>query len=215
MHISVLGCKPLLKSKDLWEIVQVGYVELDTVAVNALNDQQKREYKEIIKKDNEALFMIQGAINQAIFPRISGAIHSQQAWKILTNAYQGAQTAKLQTMRNFFENVKMLTSESVNEFLTKVEGLVSQMKVLGEDVAEKHVIEKILRSLIPKFDGVVTTVDISKDLTSMQIDELSGILLTAEERMKSNEEGLEQAFSSKESIRGKRNTFFRNQNKNE
>lgn len=214
LHIGVLGCKPYSNPK-ICGNVQVGYVELDTTAFNALNDQQKREYKVSIKKDNEALFLIQGAINQAIFPRISGAIHSQQAWKILNNAYQGAQTAKLQTMRKTFENVKMTTSESVNQFLTKVEGLVSQMKVLGEDVDDKHVIEKILRSLISKFDGVVSTIEISKDLTTMQIDELSGILLTAEERMKSNEESLEQAFSSKASIRGKRNTFFRNQYKNE
>jgi hypothetical protein len=86
----------LLKSKDFWDIVQNGYVELDDInAFNALNDQQKREYKANIKKDNEALFFIQGAINQSIFPRINGAIHSQQAWKILNNAYQGAQTVKL------------------------------------------------------------------------------------------------------------------------
>lgn len=72
--------------------------------INALNYQQNRELKINEQKDNEALFLIQGASNQTIFPRISGVVQSKQAWTILVNIYQGAHTAKLQTLKRKFRH---------------------------------------------------------------------------------------------------------------
>jgi hypothetical protein len=61
-------------------------------------------------------------------------------------------------------------NESVNEYITKIQDLVNQMRSLGEDIREKRMLEKNLRSLVPKFEIVVTSIIVSKDLNTMRID---------------------------------------------
>ena len=92
---------------------------------------------------------------------------------ILKNTYEGEVVAKLQTLSRKFENSKMQSNESVNDYITKIHDLVNQMRTLGEEVPEKRTIEKILRSLVLKFEMVTTGIMVSKDLNVMRIDELS------------------------------------------
>jgi len=70
--------KTMFKSQDLWEVVENGYTEPDPAS--AQPDQQLRETR---KKDSNALFLIQSALDNEIFPRIADATTSNQAWKIL------------------------------------------------------------------------------------------------------------------------------------
>lgn len=51
--------------------------------------------------------------------------------------------------------------------------MTNKMRILGGDVSNQYVIEKVLRSLFFKFNNVVSTIEISKDLTSTTIDESS------------------------------------------
>ena len=69
--------------------------------------QQLRESR---KKDSKALFMIQQALDDDIFPRISAATTSNEAWEILQQEYLGHRkvvAVKLQTLRRDFENLSM------------------------------------------------------------------------------------------------------------
>lgn len=63
--------------------------------INALNVQQKWECKQNVKRDNKLLYLIHGAIDQIIIFMINGPIHSNKAWKILSDAYRGMKFAKL------------------------------------------------------------------------------------------------------------------------
>jgi hypothetical protein len=55
------------------------------------------------------------------------------------------------------------------------------MSFLGEDIQETRMIEKILRSLMPKFEMFATSIMVYKYLSIMRIDEFSGYLLIVEE----------------------------------
>ena len=67
-----------------------------------------------------------------------------------------------------------------------------------EGISERKVVEKILRSLPPKFNYLVSATEESKDLLIYTQNELMGSLIANEERLKKvNEILLEEAFQSK------------------
>jgi len=133
--------KPIFMARSMWGLVTSGYIKFDINDV-AVTADQKKDFLENQRKDNEALTFIFGALEEHIFPRVGDCETSKAAWDILKNAYEGAATAKLQTLRTRFENSKMNGGESVNNYITKVQDLVNQMKALGEDIPEQRIVEK-------------------------------------------------------------------------
>ena len=91
----------------------------------------------------------------------------------------------------------MKDSDSVDQFLNQVMNVVNQIRSYGDDLIDQKVVEKILRCLPRKFDAIVVSIEESKDLTILFIDELIGSLLSHESRMnRNNNFSLENAFRS-------------------
>ncbi|XP_012828244.1 PREDICTED: uncharacterized protein LOC105949478 [Erythranthe guttata] len=86
----------------------------------------------------------------------------------------------------------MKSGESVADCLSRATTIVSQMRSYGEKIVDQTIIEKVLRSLTPKFNHVVAVIEESKDLSIYSFDELMGSLQAHEARstvhMKKNEE---------------------------
>ena len=80
-------------------------------------------------------------------------------------------------------DLAFMTFSSIIDFFTKVMKLVNQMKVCGEVLTSIFVVEKILRSLAPKFDHVILAIEKSKDLSKLTKEELQGTLESHEQRM--------------------------------
>jgi hypothetical protein len=74
----------------------------------------------------------------------------------------------------------MLEGETFGEFYSKMSNLRNQMVSLGKIVSDVNLIRKILRSLLEHFRIKVTTIEESKDLEEMKIEELVGSLQTYE-----------------------------------
>jgi hypothetical protein len=77
-----------------------------------------------------------------------------------------------------FEEIKMLEEETFKEFYTKISDLRNSMGSLGKSISDVKLIRKILRSLPERFRIKVTTIEESKDLEDMKIEELVGSLQT-------------------------------------
>lgn len=60
---------------------------------------------------------------------------------------------------------------------------MNQIIGLGEQITEKAVVTKVLRSLTPKFDYVVASIEEAKDINKLTMDELTGSLQVYEERI--------------------------------
>jgi hypothetical protein len=79
-----------------------------------------------------------------------------------------------------FEEIKMLEDETFEEFYSKMSDLTNSMVSLGKPISDVKLIRKILRSLPERFRIKVTTIEESKDLEEMKIEELVGSLQTYE-----------------------------------
>ena len=90
-----------------------------------------------------------------VFPRITTAKKSKEAWETLKTAYQGmdkVNTTKLQLLRGDFETLCMKESNNIDSFFTHVIGMVTQIRSHGVTLEERRIVEKILRSLPSRFD---------------------------------------------------------------
>jgi uncharacterized coiled-coil DUF342 family protein len=104
-------------------------------------------------------------------------------WQILETTYEGTKivkSAKLQMLNSKFEEIKVLEDETLNEFYIRISDLRKLMVSLGKNFSDVKPIKKILRSLPEHFKIKVTTIEESKDLESMKIEELVGSLQTYE-----------------------------------
>jgi transcriptional regulator with GAF, ATPase, and Fis domain len=98
--------------------------------------------------------------------------------------------------------MKMKESESVSDYITRVQAVVNQLIHNGKALTDVRVVEKILRSLTNNFENVVCAIEESKDLVKLTVDELAGSLEAHEQRKKKKkEETLEQALQTKASIK--------------
>ena len=87
--------------------------------------------------------MIQQALDDEAFPRISSASTTHEAWEVLKKEYMGDKKVifvKLQTLRRDFETLIMQEKESVQEFLTRVSGIVNHMKSYSENVSTETIV---------------------------------------------------------------------------
>jgi hypothetical protein len=73
-----------------------------------------------------------------------------------------------------------LEDETFGEFYSKMSDLRNSMVSLGKPISDVKLIRKILRSLLERFRIKVTTIEESKDLEEMKIEELVGSLQTYE-----------------------------------
>ena len=115
---------------------------------------------------------------------------------------------KLQTLRTQFEMLKMTDSETIDQFMTKVMGVVNQLQMNGEELDDQRIVEKVLRCLPKKFDMIVTVFEL-RELTKLSMEELTGSLSAHEARINFDVSNLEHAFKYKSSIDRGRGIGFR------
>ncbi|RDX97872.1 hypothetical protein CR513_19295, partial [Mucuna pruriens] len=60
----------------------------------------------------------------------------------------------------------------ITNYFDRIQELVNAMRVCKEKVTYQQVVDKILRTLPPEFDYVVATIKESKDLDTMEVEEL-------------------------------------------
>ena len=127
------------------------------------------------KKENKAKYLIFQSLDEDAFEKIASTTSSKEAWEKLETSYKGAEQVKkvrLQTLRGEFESLHMKASESISDYFTRVVTVSNELKRNGEELKEVRIIEKILRSVDSKFDHIVVTIEKSKDLEDMTIEQL-------------------------------------------
>jgi len=74
--------------------------------------------------------------------------------------------------------------EYVNDlFIHIIMSLVNQTKTNGDTMEGHWIIKKVLRSISSKFDPIVVSIEESKNLTQMSLEELTGSLQTHKQKL--------------------------------
>ena len=97
--------------------------------------------------------------------------------------YEGTKKVKdtkMQMLTTRFEELKMSEDESFDFFYSKLNEVVVSKFNLGEKTKDSKIVRKILRSLPESFRAKVTTIEESKDLNDIKVQELIGSLQTYE-----------------------------------
>ncbi|KAK8561963.1 hypothetical protein V6N12_049018 [Hibiscus sabdariffa] len=94
------------------------------------------------------------------FSRIARATTSKQAWTILQNEFHGStkvMVVKLQALRHQFETLLMKNNETVQDFLSRVTTITSQMEAYGEQITDETIVSKRLLQPHDKREVLVIT----------------------------------------------------------
>ncbi|XP_038987029.1 uncharacterized protein LOC120112232 [Phoenix dactylifera] len=91
----------------------------------------------------------------------------------------------------------MNEKETLEEFYNKLVQLVNQTKSYGDDIPDKRLNEKILISLPFKFEPKIAVIEETKDISTISVEELIGLLKSYEQRLnRYSEKSVESAFQS-------------------
>ncbi|XP_019439024.1 PREDICTED: uncharacterized protein LOC109344727 [Lupinus angustifolius] len=183
--------KALMGYQEVDEIVEQGFQPF----VEGGTEEQRKLHKENKKKDCKAIFLLHQCVDEAHFQKISGAKNSKEAWLILEACNQGAEQLKkvrLQTLRRQYELMQMESNERVAQFFNKVITHTNAMKACGDKISDQSIIEKILRTLNPRFDHIVVAIE------EMKVQDLQGSMEAHEQRLieRSNERLVDQALQA-------------------
>ncbi|XP_008245122.1 PREDICTED: uncharacterized protein LOC103343234 [Prunus mume] len=173
-----------LRSKEYWSLVEIG---IPTAAEGTdLTEAQKKTIDDQKLKDLKSKNYLFQAIDRSILETILKKDSAKDIWDSLKQKYQGTaqvKRAQLQPLRKEFEMLHMKDGELVNKYFGRTLITANKMRIRGERMEDVIIIEKILRSMTPKYDYVVCSIEESKDLDSLSIDELQSSLLVHEQRI--------------------------------
>jgi hypothetical protein len=186
-----------LRLKEYWLIIESGIEEPTTTA--ALTDAQKTELEGRKLKDLKAKNYLFQAIDRPILETILSKETSKDIWDFMKNKYQGStrvKRAQLQALRRDFETLQMKVGESVTNYYARTMEISNKMRFHYEKMDDGVIVEKILHYLAPKYDYVVCSIEESKDIDTLSLDELQSSLLVHEQKMNRSSNTNKQALKA-------------------
>ncbi|GAA0185323.1 hypothetical protein LIER_32611 [Lithospermum erythrorhizon] len=118
-------------SQGLWDLVSTGVtIPANLSSLQPAERAHKEKEIEAKKiKDFLALYDLQMAMDDSVFPRISQATTSKEPWDTLKEEFEGnakVREVKLQTLWRELENTKMRDSKTIKEYYTRLKEIVNQ-----------------------------------------------------------------------------------------
>ena len=146
-------------------------------------DESVRAALALANANSKAINAIFCGVSTDEFHKILHVETAKEAWTILETTYEGTKKVKdtkLQKLTTRFVKLKMGDDESFDSFYGKLNEIVIAKLSLREKIEDAKVVRKTLWSLPKSFHAKVTTIEESKDLDEIKIQELIGSLQTYE-----------------------------------
>lgn len=81
---------------------------------------------------------------------------------------------KVHTMKTEFESLSMKESEQIDEFCIWLNGILTNIRALGEEVTKSYVVKNLLQEVSSKFLRITSTLEQFGDLDNMTMKEVVG-----------------------------------------
>ncbi|GJR48388.1 hypothetical protein Tco_1316491 [Tanacetum coccineum] len=117
-------------------------------------------YNALPRKEYEIIFMCYTA---------------KEIWKTLLITHQGnsqVKDNKIDHLVQQYEQFVISEDEYIDSAFASFNTIITSLNALDERYSSKNYVRKFLRALHPKWRAKVTTIEDSKDLTSLSLDEL-------------------------------------------
>lgn len=139
------------------------------------------------KLNKVARAAILSAIPEDVLFLVAKKKNAREVWTALKTMFLGVervQEARVQSLQEEFDRLKMKGTETIDDYALKVGTIVNKIRELGENMEESYVVKRMLRSLPNKFMQIVSSIEQFADLKSMTVEELIGRLKAHEERLR-------------------------------
>ncbi|XP_006605206.1 uncharacterized protein [Glycine max] len=161
--------KVIFRFQDVTEVVQEGVQEPNKNPTDA----QKVAHRDLMKRDAKTLFIIHQCAHADNFQKIRSTNTAKKAWDTLEKSYAGDnKKVKLQTLRRQYELLQMSDQESIGEFFSRILAITNQMNAYSDKQSDLEIIDKVLRTLTPRFDHIVVVIEEGQNLEEMKMKEL-------------------------------------------
>lgn len=145
--------------------------------IRAHSDEKTKKFK--------AKTVIQNSVADSIFSKIIACETAKEAWEKLKKEYQGSDRVRQMQILNLkrdFESLRMQQNETIVNYFDKISLIVNKMRLLGEDFKDDRIVEKILVTIPERFESKISSLEESKDLSTISVKELISALQAQEQR---------------------------------
>ncbi|GJU59602.1 hypothetical protein Tco_1237368 [Tanacetum coccineum] len=178
------------KDLDLWHVITDGDFppiqnnpetkKDEVVPFHKQNDDLKKK----LAKNNEAKMVIYNALPRKEYERIFMCQTAKEIWDTLLITHQGnnqVKANKIDLLVQQYEQFMIPEEESIDNAFAKFNTIITSLKALDEGFSSKNRVRKFLRALHPKWRAKVITIEESKNLTTLSLDEIIRYLKVYEE----------------------------------
>ncbi|GJR82357.1 hypothetical protein Tco_0153142 [Tanacetum coccineum] len=188
------------KDLDLWHIILNG--DFPSVAKNEVTqilevvpfEEQSDDLKKKLAKNNEAKMVLYNALPKKEYERIFMCKTTKDIWQSLLITHQGnsqVKNNKIELLVQQYEQFTILEEEPIDSGFARFNTIITSLKALDEGFSSKNYVRTFLMALHLKWSAKVTTIEESKDLSSLALDQLIGNLKVHEVVMEKDSETIE------------------------
>lgn len=99
---------------------------------------------------------------------------AKEVWEAIKTLCQGAdrvKKARIQMLKSEFEALSMRENKQVDDFQLRMNGLVINIRALGEEMDEQYVVKKLLRAVPSRFIQITSTMKQFGNIETMSVEE--------------------------------------------
>ena len=172
-HVWAARMETHMEANDLWEAVEEDY-EVPPLPANPTMA-QIRNHKEKKTRKSKARATLFAAVSSEIFVRIMTLKSAFEVWNFLKKEYEGDERIKGMRILNLireFELQKMKDSETVKEYSDRLLNIANNVRLLGSKFPDSRLVQKILVTVPERFEATISSLENSKDLSTISLAEL-------------------------------------------
>ncbi|XP_017441004.1 uncharacterized protein LOC108346434 [Vigna angularis] len=119
-------------------------------------------------------------------------ILTHEIWKFLKEEHEGSERIKGMQVLNLVRELemhRMKDSKTIKDYVDKLLGIAKKVHLLGTEIPDSRIVQTILVTIPKRYEATFTSLENSKDLSTITLVELLTALQAPKQRRLVREEG--------------------------